>query len=67
MGPFRLNPGPFLEKMAQQSHNPPLPLAHVRSSNEVRDMVHETIEEYQDDFVEGEGFVESASLDLEAG
>ena len=44
-GPFRLNTQPHLEQLAQ--YNPTLPLAHERSSDEVREEVHQRLAENQ--------------------
>lgn len=41
MGPFRLNPQPFLEDLSK--YNPTLPLSHALSSEEVREQVHGTL------------------------
>lgn len=47
-GPFRLNPTPYLSRMAAEGHNPVLPLSHVTSTPEVRAEVHETLADYQE-------------------
>jgi len=41
MGPFWLNPLPYLQELA--GYNPSLPLSHALSSKEVRDQVHENL------------------------
>lgn len=47
MGPFRINPQPYLSSMEAEGHNPSLPLSHATSSPEIRAEVHQTLADYQ--------------------